>query len=181
MKLRLHGLFFMHKNKIMEVIKMAGMALTTIGVIVGFGIGTDTTPPVSWTEIEECTSISEVTTDREPIDVTPLKSDKRKYAAGYASTSETVDTTFNMSDVFEAQWNDVLTKYESMESTQRLWLCAYHPSRKKMDVYVVTPGMIPRTAYEVGNALQVTIKNTILDLPDPITAAKPNENTVGNE
>lgn len=159
---------------------MAGMALTTIGVIVGFGVGTDATPPESWTEIEECTSISEVTTDRESIDVTPLKSDKRKYAAGYASTSETVDTTFNKSDVFIAQWEDVLKKYDAMTPTQRMWLCAYHPNLSKMDAYIVTPGMIPRSAYEVGSALQVTIKNTIVDLPDPITAVKPTENTVGN-
>lgn len=159
---------------------MAGMALTTIGVILGFGIGTDTTPPESWTEVEECTSISEVTTDRESIDVTPLKSDKRKYAAGYASTSETVDTTFNKSDVFIAQWEDVLKKYDEMTATQRMWLCAYHPNLSKMDVYIITPGMIPRSAYEVGSALQVTIKNTIVDLPDPITAVKPTENTVGN-
>ena len=156
---------------------MAGMALTTIGVIVGFGVGTDTTPPESWTEIEECTSISEVTTDRESIDVTPLKSDKRKYAAGYASTSETVDTTFNKSDVFIKQWEVV---YSCWYFLYLMWLCAYHPNLSKMDAYIVTPGMIPRSAYEVGSALQVTIKNTIVDLPDPITAVKPNENTVGN-
>lgn len=159
---------------------MAGMALTTIGVIFGFGIGTDTTPPETWTEVEECTSISEVSTDRESQDATPLKSDKRKYVAGYASTSETVDTTFNKSDVFIAQWEDVLKKYNEMTTTQRMWFCAYHPKLSKMDVYIVTPGMIPRTAYEVGTVLQTTIKNTIIDLPDPITAVKPNENTVGN-
>ena len=45
-----------------------------------------------------------------------------------------------------------------------------------MDVYIVEPGSRPATAYEVGNALQVEIKNTLIDLPDPVTAVEP---TVG--
>lgn len=34
--------------------RMAEQALSTIGVTFGWGIGTLTTPPTSWKEIEEC-------------------------------------------------------------------------------------------------------------------------------
>lgn len=159
---------------------MAGQALTTIGVVFGWGIGTETTPPTKFKEIEECTAISGVDTDTESIDVTPLKANKRKYAPGYASVSETVDTSFNFTDVFEAQWEEMRTAYAGKSATQRMWFCAYHPAMTKMDVYIVAPGIIPKTAYEVGSALQVTIKNTIVDLPNRITAVAPEANTTGN-
>lgn len=159
---------------------MAGQALTTIGVVFGWGIGTETTPPEKFKEIEECISISGVDTDTENIDVTPLKSDKHKYAQGYANVSETVDTAFNFTDVFEAQWEEMRAAYAGKTATQRMWFCAYHPSMDKMDAYIVAPGIIPKTAYEVGSALQVTIKNTIVDLPDRIAASEPEANTTGN-
>ena len=70
----------------------------------------------------------------------------------------------------------MLSAYKGKGESQVMWFCAYHPSRKKMDVYIVEPGSRPATAYEVGNALQVEIKNTLIDLPDPVTAVEP---TVG--
>lgn len=155
---------------------MAGVALSSIGVIFGYGLGTLTVPPVTWEEIEECVSISEVTVTQDKIDVTPLKSKRKKYVAGHEDTGGEVQTVFNESDTFDEQWDKMLTAYAGKTQDQVMWFCAYHPSRKKMDAYIVEPGSRPRVAYEVGSALQCTITNTLVDLPDQITAVKP---TVG--
>lgn len=152
---------------------MAGVALSAIGVVFGWGVGTLTTPPSTWKEVEECVSISEVTVTKDKIDVTPLKSKKKKYIGGHEDTGGELTTTFNKSNEFVKQWKEVLTAYDSLEDEQVIWFCAYHPSLTEMDVYIVEPGEIPRSAYEVGNALQPAISNTLIDLPEPIKAVEP--------
>lgn len=154
---------------------MAGVALSAIGVIFGWGLGKLDTPPSTWKEIEECISISEVSVTQDKIDVTPLKSKKKKYIAGHEDTGGELTTTFNESDEFDKQWDEMLTAYGSKTSEQVMWFCAYHPSRTKMDVYIVEPGSRPRAPYEVGSAMQLSITNTLVDLPDAITAQKPTE------
>ena len=51
---------------------MAGLALSTIGVIFGYGLGTLTTPPTSWTQIEECVSIGGVEVDVKDTEVNEI-------------------------------------------------------------------------------------------------------------
>ena len=157
---------------------MAGVALSSIGVIFGYGLGTLTTAPTSWEEIEECVSISEVTVTQDKIDVTPLNSKRKKYTAGHEDTGGELQTKFNESDVFDAQWDKMLEAYNGRSEGQVMWFCAYHPSRTNMDAYIVEPGSRPRVAYEVGSALQCTITNTLIDLPDQITAKKPTVSSV---
>ena len=52
--------------------------------------------------------------------------------------------------------------------------------KKKMNVYIVEPGSLPAPEYAVGNVLQYTINNTLVDLPDPIAAVEPTAPTDGN-
>jgi len=58
---------------------MAGLALSTIGVKFGWGLGTAKDAPASFKQIEECTNIGGVDLTKEKIDVTPLESKKKKY------------------------------------------------------------------------------------------------------
>ena len=60
---------------------MAEQALSTIGVIFGWGLGTLTAPPTTFTQIEECISIGEVSVTQDKLDATPLESRKKKYVA----------------------------------------------------------------------------------------------------
>ena len=156
-----------------EVKDMAGLALSTIGVIFGYGLGTLTTPPTSWTQIEECVSIAGVDVTQDKLDATPLESTKKKYAAGHADTGGELQTVFNCSDVFDEQWGEMIEEYDGKSSDQVMWFCAYHPSRAKMCPYIVEPGSLPKPEFAVGNVLQYTINNTLVDLPDDIPAVKP--------
>lgn len=152
---------------------MAGQALSSIGVIFGYGLGTDKTAPSTWTQIEECISIAGVQSTKDNIDVTPLESKRKKYVGGHEDTGGTLQVTFNASDVFDTAWASLLSAYDGRTSGQFMWFCAYHPSRAKMSVYIVEPGSLPKPEYSVGSALQYTISNTLIDLPDDVTAAKP--------
>ena len=154
---------------------MAEQALSTIGVIFGWGLGTLTTPPTAWKEIEECISIGGVSVTKERLDATPLKSKRRKYVGGHEDTGGELTTVFNDTDTFDEQWQEMLDAYDGKGNTQSMWFCAYHPNKEKMNVYIVEPGSLPAPEYAVGNVLQYSIVNTLIDLPDPITASKPEE------
>lgn len=152
---------------------MAEQALSTIGVMFGWGLGTMTTPPESFKQIEECISISEVSVSQDKLDATPMEVKKKKYIAGHEDTGGELQTVFNDTDTFDAQWAEMMSAYEDRTSEQAMWFCAYHPSKKKMNGYIVEPGSLPAPEYAVGNVMQYTITNTLVDFPDPITASKP--------
>lgn len=152
---------------------MAEQALSTIGVIFGYGLATLTTPPTSWKQIEECISISGVEVTQDKLDATPLESKRKKYVAGHEDTGGELQTVFNDTDTFDEQWNEMLDEYKDRTAGQSMWFCAYHPSKTTMNAYIVEPGSLPSPEYAVGNVLQYTITNTLVDLPDPIPAVKP--------
>jgi hypothetical protein len=152
---------------------MAEQALSTIGVLFGWGLGTLSTAPTSFTQIEECISIGEVSVSQDKLDATPLEAKRKKYVAGHEDTGGELQTVFNDTDTFDSQWAAMLDAYDKRTTGQSMWFCAYHPSKAKMNAYIVEPGSLPAPEYAVGNVLQYTITNTLVDLPDPITAVKP--------
>lgn len=152
---------------------MAEQALSSIGVIFGWGLGTLTTPPTTWKEIEECISISGVEVTQDKLDATPLKPKRKRYIAGHEDTGGELQTVFNDTDTFDEQWEEMLEAYKGRTEGQAMWFCAYHPSKKTMNGYIVEPGSLPAPEYSVGKVLQYTITNTLVDLPDAITAVEP--------
>lgn len=152
---------------------MAEQALSTIGVKFGWGLGTLTTAPTSFKQIEECISIGGVELSKDKLDATPLEAKTKRYVGGHEDTGGELSTVFNDTDTFDEQWGEMLAAYDSRTSGQSMWFCAYHPSKKKMNVYIVEPGSLPAPEYAVGNVLQYTINNTLVDLPEPIVAIEP--------
>ena len=154
---------------------MSEVALSTIGVIFGWAVETVAgTKPTAFKEIEECISIGGVELTSDKLDATPLKSKKKKYIKGHEDTGGELPTTFNYTDTFEKQWNEMYAAYETAKAEGKaMWFTAYHPSKKNANFYIVEPGSIPAPEYAVGNVLQVTISNTLVDLPDASTAIEP--------
>ncbi len=152
---------------------MAEQALSTIGVIFGYGLGTLTTAPTAFKQIEGCISISGVELTQEKLDATPLESKRKMYVAGHEDTGGELQTVFNDNNAFDVQWKAMLSEYEGRTEGQSMWFCAYHPFKKTMVVYIVEPGSLNAPEFAVGNVLQYTITNTLVDLPEPINAVKP--------
>ena len=130
---------------------MAEQALSTIGVIFGYGLGTLTAPPTEFKQIEECISISGVEVTQDKLDATPLESKRKKYVAGHEDTGGELQTVFNDTDTFDEQWNEMLDEYKDRTAGQSMWFCAYHPSKTTMNAYIVEPGSLPSPEYAVGN------------------------------
>lgn len=162
---------------------MAGQALSTIGVLFAWGIETTSgIKPESFKEIEECISIGGVESTPEKLDATPMSSKRKKYVKGHEDTSGELPTTFNYTDVFEAQWNEMYAAYEANKvDNKRMWFEAYHPDKKNANYYIVEPAKIPAPEYGVGNVLQVTINNVLVDLPDASAAIRPEAGLVPTE
>lgn len=152
---------------------MAEQALSTIGVIFGWGLGTLATAPTTWKQIEECISISGVEVTQDKLDATPLEAKRKKYVAGHEDTGGELQTVFNDTDTFDKQWGEMLEAYDGRTAGQSMWFCAYHPNKTTMCAYIVEPGSLPKPEFAVGNVLQYTINNTLVDLPDDIPAVKP--------
>lgn len=159
---------------------MAAQALSTIGVIFGWGLGTLSTAPTTWKQIEECISIGGVEITQDKLDATPLEAKRKKYVGGHEDTGGELQTVFNDTDTFDSQWEEMLAAYEARTAEQCMYFCAYHPKKTKMNVYIVEPGSLPAPEYAVGNVLQYTITNTLVDLPDAITAVKPTAPAASN-
>lgn len=160
---------------------MAEQALSTIGVIFGWGLGTLTTAPTAFKQIEGCISISAVEVTQDKLDATPLEAKRKQYVAGHEDTGGELQTVFNDTNTFDAQWGAMLTAYEGRTEGQAMWFCAYHKSKITMPVYIVEPGSFPTPEFAVGNVRQYTITNTLVDLPQAIPAVKPTEPTESGE
>lgn len=152
---------------------MTAQALSTIGMKVGWGLGTMTEAPASFKQLEGCISISGVEVTQDKLDATPLEARRKQYVAGHEDTGGELSTVFNDNDTFDAQWNEMLDAYEKREAGKSMWLCAWHKSKKTMVVYIIEPGSLPAPEFAVGNVRQYTITNTLVDLPEPIEALEP--------
>lgn len=160
---------------------MAALALSTIGVVFGWGVETVAgQKPTTFKQIEECISIAGVEVTSDKLDATPLEARKKKYVKGHEDTGGELSTTFNFTDSFEEQWNEMYAAYETAkESGLAMWFTAYHPSKKNANFYIVEPGSIPAPEYAVGNVLQVSISNTLVDLPEASAGVRPTTPTAG--
>lgn len=99
---------------------MAEQALSTIGVKFGWGLGTLTTAPTSFKQIEECISIGGVELSQEKLDTTPLESRRKKYVGGHEDTGGELPTVFNDTDTFDSQWGEMLAAYEGRTAGQSI-------------------------------------------------------------
>jgi hypothetical protein len=158
---------------------MSDVALTTIGVIFGWGVETKKgEKPTTFKEIEECVGIGSAAVSVDSIDVTCTKATRRKRKKGLEDAGDSLTTTFNYSDAFLEQWGEMYSAYETAKkSGLGIWFEAYHPDRENACFYIVEPGRPGKPEISVGGTYQTEVSNVIIDLPDDSTAIKPTEPT----
>lgn len=161
---------------------MSDVALSTIGMIFGWGVETTKgEKPTSFKEIEECISVGSVSVSVESIDVTCIKNTRKKYVKGLEDAGDSLSLTFNYSDTFLEQWGEMYEAYEAAsKSGLAMWFTVYHPSRKNACFYIVEPGKPGNPEVSVGGAYQVEVNNTLVDIPEASAAIKPTEPASGN-
>lgn len=152
----------------------AESGISTLGVKFGYGIGTLSQKPTTFTQLERVNSIGGIALSTEQIDASALEDYVSKYVAGRQDTGGTWDVTFNLSDDVVTQLQGMIGAYKEMEDNQKMWFVVWAPNMAK-SFYVVAqvPQNIPMP--EVGqNALMtVAMSLTIEEYKGLDTAVEP--------
>lgn len=140
----------------------AEAGISTLGVKFGYGVGSLTQKPTTFTQVERVNSIGGISLSTEQIDASALEDKVSKYVAGRQDTGGTWEVTYNISDEVVTQLEAMISEYKAMTGDKKMWFEVWSPYMEKA-FFVIA--QVPETIGmpEVGqNALQtVTMTYTI--------------------
>lgn len=138
--------------------------LSTAGMNLCYGV--EITPgekPTQFKVIQGATSIGEISSEKEQIEVTPLSAEEYKeYVGGLADPGGTWEIGFNESNVLHEEWGGVVQAYkEATAAGKRIWFEAYHPRMEDAFFLVGEPNILGFGGAEVSSAFSNTARITI--------------------
>lgn len=99
---------------------MALAGISTLGVTLSYGVeATAGEKPSSFTTLTRINSIGGISQDTEQIDASALEDTSSKYIAGRADTGGTVSISVNITEDTIAEWQTLITQYNSAHSDNR--------------------------------------------------------------
>lgn len=142
----------------------AAIYMSTAGMQLLYGVEeTSGTKPTEFNIIQGATSLSEISSEKEQIEVTPLSETQYKqYVGGLADPGGTWEIGFNESNVLHETWAEIVSAYKTAtEAGKRMWFSAYHPSLDEAFFLVGEPNILGFGGAEVGSAYTTTARITI--------------------
>lgn len=138
--------------------------MSTAGMHLAYGI--ETTPgtkPTEFTIIQGATSLGEISSEKEQIEVTPLSATEYKeYVGGLADPGGTWEVGFNESNALHEEWADIIAEYKTaITAGNRMWFEAYHPTLDEAFFVVGEPNILGFGGAEVSSAYANTGRITI--------------------
>ena len=137
--------------------------LSTAGIQVGVGYETVSgQKPETFLEIQGITSISEVSSKKETIEVTPLSAKVYKeYVGALADPGGTLELGANESNVLHKSWAAVVAGYKTaLSSNLRTWFEIYIPEFDEAFYVVGEPNELGFGGADVSSALTTTVRIT---------------------
>lgn len=173
------ALLFLCKER--EVIEMAAEAgISTLGVKLGYGIGTVADKPDSFKWLERVNSIGGITLETEQIDASALEDLVSRYVQGRQDTGGTWEVTFNLSNDVVEQLEGLISEYQGLASGQKMWFEVWSPYMEKaFFVIAQVPANIPMPEFSQNELQTVAMTLTIEEYKGMDTAIEPTE-TVGS-
>lgn len=156
--------------------------MSTAGMKLCYGVETEAGKmPGEFKEIQGATSLSEISSEKEQIEVTPLSAEEYKqYIAGLADPGGTWEIGFNESNVLHEEWAKVVSAYKAANTDgRRVWFGAYHPKHKEEFFLVGEPNQLGFGGAEVSSAFGNTGRITINEVKGWLPSVEPTEETVG--
>lgn len=138
--------------------------MSTAGMQLAYGVETVAgEKPDEFVTIQGATSISEISSEKEQIEVTPLSAEEYKeYVGGLADPGGTWEVGFNESNVLHTTWASIVEAYKTAkQSGLRMWFEAYHPSLNEAFFLVGEPNILGFGGAEVSSAFANTGRITI--------------------
>lgn len=155
--------------------------MSTAGMNLCYGIESDTsgTKPEKFDIIQGATSLGEISSEKEQIEVTPLSATEfKEYVGGLADPGGTWEIGFNESNVLHTTWAKIVQDYKTAKAAgKRMWFQAYHPDLDEAFFLIGEPNILGFGGAEVSSAYTNTGRITINKVEGWSTAVEPEEIT----
>lgn len=139
--------------------------MSTAGMLLGYAVETTSgeKPTSGFKIIQGATSLGEISSEKEQIEVTPLSATEYKeYVGGLADPGGTWEVGFNESNVLHTTWKQVIEDYKTgIAENKRMWFEAYHPQHEEAFYIVGEPNILGFGGAEVSSAFANTGRITI--------------------
>lgn len=138
--------------------------MSTAGMNLAYGVETEAgTKPTAFTIIQGATSLGEISSEKEQIEVTPLSATEYKeYVGGLADPGGTWEVGFNESNALHTSWASIMQAYKTAkEAGKRMWFEAHHPDLKEAFYVIGEPNGLGFGGAEVSSAYANTGRITI--------------------
>lgn len=154
----------------------AEAGVSTLGVKLGYGVGTVSEKPTTYKQLERVNSIGGITLDTERIDASALEDLVSKYVQGRQDTGGTWEVTFNLSNDVIDQLEGLMSEYKALENGQKMWFEVWSPYMDKAFFVVAqVPANIPMPDIGQNVVQTVAIAFTIEEYKGLLEAVEPTE------
>lgn len=152
----------------------AEAGVSTLGVKLGYGVGTVSEKPTTYKQLERVNSIGGITLDTERIDASALEDLVSKYVQGRQDTGGTWEVTFNLSNDVIDQLEGLMSEYKALENGQKMWFEVWSPYMDKAFFVVAqVPANIPMPDIGQNVVQTVAIAFTIEEYKGLLEAVEP--------
>lgn len=154
----------------------AEAGISTLGVKLGYGVGTVDTAPTAFKWLERVNSIGGISLETEQIDASALEDLVSKYVQGRQDTGGTWEVTFNLSNDVVDQLEALIEAYDGMTSGQKMWFEVWSPYMDNgFFVVAQVPANIPMPEFSQNSLQTVAMSLTIEEYKGMQTAVEPTE------
>lgn len=155
----------------------AEAGISTLGVKLGYGIGSITTAPTEFDWLERVNSIGGISLETEQIDASALEDLVSKYVQGRQDTGGTWEVTFNLSNDVVDQLTGLIEAYQGMTDGQKMWFEVWSPYMDNgFFVIAQVPANIPMPEFSQNELQTVAMTLTIEEYKGMQAAVEPTEN-----
>lgn len=109
---------------------MAGISLSTAGVLFGYGVeASKGVKPVAFTQIERAMSLPALNPQPEALEVTPLDATEwKEYINGLKDTGGALPIKFSLNNAFKESWDALVEEYNTAKASDlAVWVEFYIP------------------------------------------------------
>lgn len=140
---------------------MAGIALTTAGVTIGYAIESviGTRPTTGYTIIHDIKEIPDFNPEPESLETTDLEAKEYKtYTEGLKDVGGALGFLANFTNELQAEWGTLVTAAESAEAEgKKTWFEIKHPKLDKSVVFTGKPSKMGLPSMSVNSILETTV------------------------
>lgn len=157
----------------------AEAGIASLGVKLGYGIGSMTTAPATYTWLERVNSIGGISLETEQIDASALEDMISRYVQGRQDTGGTWEVTFNLSNDVVTQLETLISDYKGMSDGEKMWFEVWSPYMSKAFVLIAqVPANIPMPESNQNELFTVTMSFTIEEYKGMEQGIEPTAKTI---